>query len=145
MEECKESNFRFIVPKLTGLTYELNETYKEKSIPIKLKIQTETKILKNEHNARVSLELIIFDRNSYNKNEVPFYIGITMVGDFDWDDDIDENVLEILLENNAPATLLSYMRPYISNLTVGSGYPPLIVPLLNFKKNRAIYINNDKK
>lgn len=145
MDECKESNFRLIMPKLIGLIYELNETYEDKLTPIKLKIHTETKILKNKYNAKISLELAVFDRNSYNKNEVPFFIDITMVGDFDWDDDIDESVLVILLENNAPATLLSYMRPYISNLTVGSGYPPLIIPLLNFKSNRAIYIDNDKK
>ncbi|MGB4438547.1 MAG: protein-export chaperone SecB [Sedimentibacter sp.] len=145
MNECKESEFRFNVPKLTGLTYELNDAYEKKSAPIKMKIHTETKILKNDHNAYVSLELIVFDRDSCSRNEVPFYIDITMVGEFEWNDSIDEKFLGILLESNAPATLLSYIRPYISNLTVGSGYPPLIIPLLNFKENKAEYVKGEDK
>ncbi|MGD9570201.1 MAG: protein-export chaperone SecB [Sedimentibacter sp.] len=145
MVEGKESIFRFNMPKLTKLTYELNDTYEKKSTPIKMKIYTETKILKNEYNAIVSLQLIVFDRDSYNNNEVPFYIDITMVGNFEWDKSIDKEFLGMLLENNAPATLLSYMRSYISNLTVGSGYPPLIIPLLNFKENKAEYIRNEDK
>lgn len=144
MEEIRESNFRFISTKLKGLTYELNDSYDIKS-PIKLIIHTETKVLKGEYNARVTLELTIFDKDYYLNNEAPFYIDIIMEGDFEWDDSINDGILEIMLENNAPAVLLSYIRPYISSLTVGSGYPPLVIPLLNFKKNKAVYINKNKK
>ncbi len=140
MNECKESNFKFKNHKLTSLKYELNDSYELKSTPIKMNIQTETKIVKDGNNAIVSLELLVFDKDSYKRQEVPFYVDITMSGEFEWDSSIDDKLLVILLESNAPATLLSYMRPYISNLTIGAGYPPLIIPLLNFKENKAEYV-----
>ena len=48
---------------------------------------------------------------------------------------IDNNkVLENLLNINAPAVLLSYIRGLISQITAFSGYPALIIPLINFAK-----------
>lgn len=140
MNESNESKFRIIMPKLKKLEYEFNNKY-EKQDSIKLKIQTETKILKKVNNAIVSLKLQVFDKNKYELNEVPFYICIIMFSEFEWDDNVDEKVIPTLLESNAPAVILSYIRPFISNLTTGSGYPPLIIPLLNFKENKVEYID----
>lgn len=140
MNEGNESKFRIIMPKLKKLEYEFNNEY-EKKDSIKFKIQTETKILKKADNAIVSLKLQVFDKNIYELNEVPFYICIVMFSEFEWDDNVDEKIIPTLLESNAPAVILSYIRPFISNLTTGSGYPPLIIPLLNFKENKVEYID----
>ncbi len=140
MNESNESKFRIIMPKLKKLEYEFNNEY-EKKDSIKFKIQTETKILKKADNAIVSLKLQVFDKNIYELNEVPFYICIVMFSEFEWDDNVDEKIIPTLLESNAPAVILSYIRPFISNLTTGSGYPPLIIPLLNFKENKVEYID----
>lgn len=140
MNESNESKFRIIMPKLKKLEYEFNNEY-EKKDSIKFKIQTETKILKKADNAIVSLKLQVFDKNIYELNEVPFYICIVMFSEFEWDDNVDEKIIPTLLESNAPAAILSYIRPFISNLTTGSGYPPLIIPLLNFKENKVEYID----
>ena len=139
MEEIKESGFRIKIPKLKKLEYEFNESYEKKG-SIKLNIQTETKILMKKSDAVVSLELQVFNRSAFDNGKIPFYIQVIMVSDFEWSDDIEEKTVRSLLENNAPAALLSYMRPYISGITSGSGYPPLIIPLLNFKTNEVIYI-----
>ena len=58
-------------------------------------------------------------------------IWAELEGIFNWKaDEIDD----ILLEVNAPAVLIAYIRPIISQLTSFSGYPPLILPLINFTK-----------
>jgi len=69
-----------------------------------------------------------------------FLCSSCKVSGFEWSDDIEEKTVRSLLEINAPVALLSYMRPYISGITSGSGYPPLVIPLLNFKANEVIYI-----
>ena len=67
--------------------------------------------------------------------DVPFIISIEMQGDFSWSSDMEENIVKVLLKQNAPAVLLSYMRPYITTITTGSGYPPLVLPFMNFVEN----------
>ena len=58
-----------------------------------------------------------------------------MSGEFKWSENVDEKTLDILLNSNAPAILLSYIRPYISTITSGAGYPALILPLIDFTKD----------
>lgn len=48
---------------------------------------------------------------------------------------MDEELVKLLLKQNAPAILLSDIRPYVTTLTTGSGYPPLVLPLMNFVEN----------
>lgn len=140
MNKSNESKFRIKMPKLKKLEYEFNNEYEKPDDSVKLKIQTETKILKKNNSAIVSLKLQVFDKHKYELNEAPFYVYIIMFSEFEWDDDFDEKTVSSLLESNAPAVLLSYMRPFISSLTIGSGYSPLIIPLLNFKENKVEYI-----
>lgn len=142
MDIVKESNFKIKTPKIKKIEYEINESYEKSSNPINLNIRTETKIYKSnlENKAVVSLELQIFDKSTFEKAGAPFYINIIMFGEFGWDESVEGNMLNSLLETNAPAVLLSYMRPYISSLTSGSGHQPLIIPLLNFRGNKAMYI-----
>ncbi len=64
----------------------------------------------------------------------PFFISITQLGEFEYPSDLDRTDLENLLNINAPAVLLSYIRGLISQITAFSGYPALIIPLINFAK-----------
>lgn len=41
------------------------------------------------------------------------------------------------LRANGPAILLSYIRPYITNITVRDGFPPLILPVMDFTENEC--------
>ncbi len=145
MDIVKESNFKIKIPKIKKIEYEINESYEKSLNPINLNIHTETQIYKSslENRAVVSLELQIFDKCTYKKVGAPFYVNSIMFGEFEWDESIEENMLNSLLETNAPAVLLSYMRPYISSLTTGSGHKPLIIPLLNFRGNKAKYIQSE--
>lgn len=77
----------------------------------------------------------VFDNSSMVN--VPFYIDISMEGEFFWDGGFNDKDIDTLLKSNGPAILLSYIRPYISSITVGAGFPPLILPLIDFTENEC--------
>lgn len=66
--------------------------------------------------------------------DLPFFISITQSGVFEYPKDIDKKMLKGLLNVSAPAVLLSYIRGMISQVTAFSGYPALIIPLINFSE-----------
>lgn len=100
---------------------------------IKLEIGTEIDISVSENNpkARIYLSLNVFEKDRFE--DYPFFIRIRMKGIFSWEDSIVEPMLGKLLKENAPAVLLSYIRPFVSQFTAYAHYPPLILPLLSFK------------
>lgn len=126
----QKSNFKFKNPKLTQLEFKVNQDYNNDSM-LTLDIKDNIIVNRtNETSASVILKLQIFRKEDFK--DVPFIISIEMQGDFSWSSDMDKEIVDVLLKQNAPAVLLSYMRPYITTVTTGSGYPPLILPLMNF-------------
>lgn len=127
----KKSRLQFKNPKLLKLNYELNDNFKNDGY-VNLDVSSRTSIKKGKNNAFVLLSLKVFDDSMEN---IPFYINISMEGEFFWDDGLKN--IDQLLKSNGPAILLSYIRPYITNITVGAGFPPLILPLINFTENEC--------
>ena len=132
--KMKNSRLQFKNPKLLKLNYGLNTNFKNEGY-INLDMKSKTSIKKGDSTAFVLLELKVFDNNS--TVNVPFYIDISMEGQFFWDGGFNEKDIGKLLKSNGPAILLSYIRPYISNITVGAGFPPLILPLIDFTENEC--------
>ena len=67
----------------------------------------------------------------------PFYILAEEVAIFNWDADaIDESQRDKLLKQNAPALLLSYLRPTIAMITSASPYASYNVPFMNFSEKK---------
>lgn len=65
--------------------------------------------------------------------EEAFEIDIEMVFDFQVDTEITEEFKNSpFLKINAPAIAFPYLRSYISNLTLQSGFNPVILPSVNF-------------
>ena len=127
---------QFKNPKLLKLNYKLNNNFKNDGY-VNLDITSRTSIKKGDDKAFVLLELKVFENN--NKGNVPFYIEVGMEGEFFWDNGFKDKDIDIdkLLKSNGPAILLSYIRPYISSITVGAGFPPLILPLIDFTENEC--------
>ena len=128
----QKSNFKFKNPKLTKLEFKVNQDYDNNSksmLTLDIKDDIIVKRI-DETSALVILKLQIFREEDFK--DVPFIISIEMQGDFSWSSDMDKEVVNALLKQNAPAVLLSYMRPYITTVTTGSGYAPLILPFMNF-------------
>lgn len=130
----KKSKFQVHKPELKKLNFQINEQFDRENFT-GLDIDAKTVVNRRKNSARVKLEIEIFKENDIN--DVPFCITIAMEADFKWDESLSGKELDYLLNSNAPAVLLSYMRPYISSVTVGSGYPPLILPLMDFTDNKV--------
>lgn len=131
------------LPQLLEVTYMVNEGFKDshESDSIKLEVNSVTAVqmLTDGSGAKIIFSLKIFDQEKLL--EVPFFIQVRMQGFFRWDESMDKEAYKKLLRTNAPAILLSYIRPIVSQLTSSSGYPPLILPLINFSNNEIIEIN----
>lgn len=132
----KKSILKFNNPILKELKYKINNDFSSND-NISLDIKLETKINKNENEAIVEVSLMIFDNEM--TTDIPFTMRIVMYGKFSWDKNSDEELINKLLETNAPAIIISYIRPYVSTVTVGSGFAPLILPVFDLSSNKVEY------
>ena len=127
----KESNFQFRNPILKKINYHLNEDFdRDKFDKIDLKFQTNVIGKKSEKQAIVKLRGEFGESNE----NFPFYIEIELEAPFKWTEDIPEDVAKNLLKRNAPALLLSYMRPIVAFITSQSGIVPYNIPYIDFTK-----------
>ncbi|MEI6333382.1 MAG: protein-export chaperone SecB [Methylococcaceae bacterium] len=77
--------------------------------------------------------LIIF--NVSLKIEDEFFLMVEYVARFSVDGDIDEVFKESnFVKMNAPAIAYPFLRAYIGNLTLSSGFSPIVLPTINFTK-----------
>ena len=67
------------------------------------------------------------------KEGAPFKLKIKVASDFKWEY-IEEERVNAMLKNNAPALLLSYMRPIVASITNSSNFPAYNLPFMNFKE-----------
>lgn len=116
--------------------------WKVKNLSFKINdIQIEKKTKKNSFN--LSMGHFFSEENSKEfgigfrikiKDE-EFNILMEMVFLFELDENIDEKFKQSdFLTINAPAIAFPYVRSYISNLTLQSGFSPIILPSVNFVK-----------
>lgn len=130
--KLKESKFQFKNPTLNNLSFCINEDFKEEKYNGLGDIisNLEIKKLNDQNKALVILSLKIGDKS----DEKPFCIEICMQSEFIWEN-LDDEKVNSLLRLNAPALLVSYMRPYISTVTNGSKYPIFNLPFIDFSKS----------
>lgn len=135
----KASKFRLIgKPRVVKSCFLLNKNFKGDN-EIFLDINHDINIYdlkdKNKH-AIVSMKLNIF--KDYSDEKAPFSIDLEIEGVFAWDESIDgdKNELNILLYENAPAILYSYLRPLITSMTMEANLTPLVIPTMNFRKDK---------
>lgn len=81
----------------------------------------------------VTLTFEVFPEAEELSKEEPYYLKTVIEGIFVWDDKMPETTRDVLLRQNAPAILLSYIRSSISIMTISGGFEPLVLPLLNFR------------
>ena len=112
----KESFFRLKSQSTEEIIFKKNNDFKDKKIKLEFSHKLEVKNI-SETSSNVKLIFNIFTEKKLR--ESPFFISKTL-----------ENLLNI----NAPAALLSYIRGIISQITAFSGYPALIIPLINFNE-----------
>lgn len=116
--------------------------WKVKNLSFKINdIKIEKKTKKNSFN--LSMGHFFSEENSkefgigfrINIKDEEFNILMEMVFLFELDEDVDEKFKQSdFLTINAPAIAFPYVRSYISNLTLQSGFSPIILPSVNFVK-----------
>jgi len=119
--------------KLICAEYGYNESFMQnsegKKIPIDFSLKPKIIKIKNEKRAIVSLELRLFKRRA---KDCPIWAVIKNQAVFEWEN--SDAQIDSLLKTAAPAHLLSYIRPLISQLTTMSDLPALVIPLMNFSE-----------
>ena len=130
--KLKESEFQFRNPTLNNLSFCINEDFQEEKYNGLGDIISNLEIKRQEdkNKALVILSLKIGEKS----DERPFCIEICMQSEFIWNN-LDDEKVKSLLCLNAPALLVSYMRPYISTVTNGSKYPIFNLPFIDFNKS----------
>ena len=128
----KNSQFQYNSTEKMDIFYKVNPEFDE-SREIKLEYLSETTVKRSTEKpeAEVIFTLRVFQEEDFVK--VPFVIKISIKGQFRWEEEFNDKA-DTLLKVNAPATLLSYIRPFIAQFTAFSGFPPLILPLIDFTR-----------
>ena len=83
--------------------------------------------------AVVTLNLSLNNKENLKKQN-PFFLNISMSSIFNWEDVEDEEVVDNLLSQNAPALIIGFLRPIVSNITNASVFPPYNIPFIDFTK-----------
>lgn len=131
----KESFFQFSKPVISVLNYSINEEVLAEEAAGEKHLHThfDRRVLRMDGKPEAVVELVIeigCDEKSIN---VPFRLSLTIGAAFRWNEDIaDDAVIQSLLNLNAPALLLSYARPVISNITSNS-IGVYDIPFVNFE------------
>ena len=85
--------------------------------------------------AEVTVNLSVFE--DFESPYSPFKCEISYLGEFFWDESLD-GVIDNMLKINAPATIISYIRPILSQFTMIAGLPILNLPLLDFTNPKSM-------
>lgn len=126
------SEFQFKNPVLTDLVFEINndfDNHDKTQVQIGLGIGVNIE-KKGNNEATVKLSVEIGERSS----KTPYFIRAVEKSDFRWRNEA-ENMVDILLSQNAPSLLLSYLRPIIHQITAASPYGIYDIPFINFAKD----------
>ena len=113
------SKFQFSNPELEKIEFSVNQNF-------------EVQMLEGNE-ALVKLTLSIGN----STDSQPFDICVKMGANFTWDESVEIEKAKQLLNINAPAVLLSYIRPIVSSMTNSSKYPTLNIPFIDFTKKES--------
>ncbi|MDC7291381.1 protein-export chaperone SecB [Blautia schinkii] len=126
----RPSKFQFVSPYLKEVHFELNPQFDVADKQFEVQNSFNVQVKRSEKENRANVELLL-ETNIEEKN-APFTLRIKVASDFKWDD-LDEKTVESMLNFNAPALLLGYMRPIVANITNSSNMPAYNIPFISFK------------
>lgn len=128
MKQPKESVFQLLNQRIIDVEFLLNEEGSKQDKHLEVEVN-----IKAAYDEKKALVELIVHINKDKKDQV-FNLSIKNQGVFQWES-LSEKEVKPYLEENAPAVLLSYIRSIVTSLTLAAGLPPLVLPLLNFKKD----------
>lgn len=127
----EKSKFQFSNPEILAMEFYKEENYNGPStLEVNNSFYTSHKILAHNE-AYVKLSVKVEAENGL------FGIIVKMGALFNWDE-VDNETVTMLLTKNAPAMLLAYIRPVITNVLTGAGFNTYVLPLIDFTKGEDI-------
>lgn len=126
----KPSKFQFLNPYLKEVHFVVNPDFNTDDGEIEMQNSFHVQVKRSENDNRANVELGL-DMN-LNNEKTPFKLQIRVASDFKWED-LDDKTVDAMLEQNAPALLLGYMRPIVANITNSTNFPAYNLPFINFK------------
>ena len=131
-----ESAFQFKTPVLTNLEFVVNDKFdSEGKESVKIPVSMSVNIDIDEkvcNEAVVALKVEIGDKSDL----YPYFISVTEQAGFRWPDGLKDEQRDLLLNQNAPSLLLSYIRPVVAQTTAVSEYGAYNIPFMNFTKKQ---------
>lgn len=128
----KQSQFKFSKPIVEDLKYTLRDDWDINKPHNKTEFNIGVDVDKEDNDNTAIVRLIL----KIDSEDFPYNIDMTAGTKVTWDSGVSEKMLDSVLENNIPATLLSYVRPLVSVITSYSPYRQLDIPLLDFRNNQ---------
>ena len=125
----KPSSFQFVNPYLIELTFNSNKNFEIVEDGVEIKNTANVNVCKCENGNCANVELDF--KISTGDDSGPFIITAKVASDFTWDESIDNETVDKLLNLNAPALLLGFLRPIIANVTNVSKFPVYNIPFIN--------------
>ena len=118
------------------LEYRPNDDFKiqPEQEDINMKLKFTVTVHKDEKLPEASVDLTC--ELGEKKSDYPYYLCVTETAKFLWSGSIDDAAnLKFLLEKNAPALLLSFLRPVVWSITGLSPYPVYQIPFIDFTEH----------
>jgi preprotein translocase subunit SecB len=114
---------------LEKVNLETNPNYQktEKGIPVDISFKVNRELVKSLKLLKLSFEVSLFRETS----NPPFHISVLATGYFTVKRVKDIKALEEFSQIQAPALLFPFIREVIADLTMRTGYPPLLIPPTN--------------
>ena len=128
------SNFQFVDPTLLKLTVDLNDGFDETLGDMTTKNLFNVTVLEREESEAV----VALSFQTEKTNTAPLLIEAIIASRFIWDDSLDTKKVDVFLAQNAPALLLSYLRPIIANATAYTPQKSYNIPFMNFTEEERI-------
>ena len=134
------SKFQFTNPLLLNLSMEINRRFAPNDTAV-LETKFHVRIDRHPDKREAIVELTV--EIGGKEPSMPYFISLTEGAKFRWEEEADSKI-DILLNQNAPALLLGYMRPIVAALTVASPYEAYNIPFIDFTKVDSINDDNDR-
>ena len=127
----KISPFQFTRPVMTKASFEVKPTEEGTPLSADLHVQRNIIRIEGKNQALVQVTVQINKKGAEERENAAFVAEVAMQSLFTWDENLDEKQVQSLLENNASALLISYIRPIVSVLTTASPLSVYDIPFIN--------------
>lgn len=117
---------------LDKVTFQVNRDFSEegesKGISYRLKVDSQI----NREKTVLSISLGVESPRREENPDCPFFFDLTMVGVFEFSETVTDELRKQYAAINGPAILFPYVRETLADITRRAGFPPLLLPVMNF-------------